>query len=61
VTVLVVGATGTVGPHVVRALAARREPARVLARDAGTPGPTTLASSPAKPAPSRRRTWPGTW
>jgi uncharacterized protein YbjT (DUF2867 family) len=35
VTVLVVGATGTVGPHVVRALAARREPARVLARDAG--------------------------
>jgi nucleoside-diphosphate-sugar epimerase len=35
VTVLVVGATGTVGPHVDRALAARREPARVLARDAG--------------------------
>ncbi len=32
-TVLVVGATGTVGPHVVRALAARQVPARVLARD----------------------------
>jgi NAD(P)H dehydrogenase (quinone) len=33
VTVLIVGATGTVGPHVVRALAARGVPARVLARD----------------------------
>ncbi len=33
-TVLVVGSTGTVGPHVVRALAARGEPARVLTRDA---------------------------
>jgi uncharacterized protein YbjT (DUF2867 family) len=34
VSVLVVGATGTVGPHVVRALAARNVPTRVLARDA---------------------------
>ena len=34
-TVLVVGATGTVGPHVVRTLAARGSSARVLARDAG--------------------------
>ncbi|MFY9930542.1 MAG: NmrA family NAD(P)-binding protein [Streptosporangiaceae bacterium] len=34
-TVLVVGATGTVGPHVVRALAARGVPARILARDGG--------------------------
>ncbi len=33
-TVLVVGATGTVGPHVIRALAALGEPARALARDA---------------------------
>lgn len=33
-TVLVVGATGTVGPHVVRALTALGRPARVLARDA---------------------------
>lgn len=33
-SVLVVGATGTVGPHVVRALAARDVPTRVLARDA---------------------------
>jgi uncharacterized protein YbjT (DUF2867 family) len=33
-TVLVVGATGTVGPHVVRALAALGVPARALARDA---------------------------
>jgi uncharacterized protein YbjT (DUF2867 family) len=32
--VLVVGATGTVGPHVVRALAERQVPVRVLARDA---------------------------
>lgn len=33
-TVLVVGATGTVGPHVVRALTALGRPPRVLARDA---------------------------
>jgi uncharacterized protein YbjT (DUF2867 family) len=32
-TVLVVGATGTVGPHVIRALAALGVPARALARD----------------------------
>jgi NAD(P)H dehydrogenase (quinone) len=32
--VLVVGATGTVGPHVVRALTERQVPVRVLARDA---------------------------
>jgi NAD(P)H dehydrogenase (quinone) len=32
--VLVVGATGTVGPHVVRPLAGRQVPVRVLARDA---------------------------
>jgi len=31
--VLVVGATGTVGPHVVRALAERQVPVRVLVRD----------------------------
>ena len=34
-TVLIVGATGTVGPHVVRALDGRGVPARVLARDGG--------------------------
>jgi uncharacterized protein YbjT (DUF2867 family) len=33
-TVLGVGATGTVGPHVIRALAALGVPARALARDA---------------------------
>jgi uncharacterized protein YbjT (DUF2867 family) len=32
--VLVVGATGTVGPHVVRALTERQVPVRVLVRDA---------------------------
>jgi NAD(P)H dehydrogenase (quinone) len=32
-TVLVIGATGTVGPHVVAALAAQATPVRVLARD----------------------------
>ncbi|WNV83009.1 NmrA family NAD(P)-binding protein [Umezawaea sp. Da 62-37] len=32
-SVLVLGATGTVGPHVVRALLSRGEPTRVLTRD----------------------------
>ena len=34
-SIVVVGATGTIGQHVVRGLAAKGEPVRVLTRDAG--------------------------
>ncbi len=66
-TVLVVGATGTVGPHVVRGLAARQVPARSWPAMPATPrlsspqAPTSAAVTPAtmttcwpRPTASRR-------